>query len=321
MKKFDVIIGNPPYQEPDNGHGSSAKPLYNTFIEKAIQLNPKYLSFVIPSRWFVGGKNLDDFRKRMLSDTRISSIVDYPESGECFPDNDIKGGINYFVWDKDYNGPCKVTNIMNGIASSSDYRYMNKYDTFIRFTIAEKIVDKVLSLGEESFANENMRKNRFGLNTNFPNYETTYSDGFYKLYALKKEVWVDPKYIKKNPTIVDKIKILTTEAYGGKGAYPQQVTNRPFIAMPNSCCTATYLVLATPDNVDDAEKIIAYLKTKFVRFLVSLRKTTQHSSESTYKFVPKPDLNNQLTDEYLYKKYKLTVEEIDFIEKMIREMK
>jgi site-specific DNA-methyltransferase (adenine-specific) len=318
MKKFDVIIGNPPYQEPDNGHGSSAKPLYNIFIEKAIQLNPKYISFVIPSRWFVGGKNLDDFRKKMLSDTRISSLIDYPESGECFPDNDIKGGINYFVWDRDYNGPCKVTNIMKGISSDPEYRYMNKYDTFIRFGIAEKIVDKVLSYNEPTFANENMRKNRFGMNTNFPNYSTDYQPGFVKLYALKKEVWVDPKYIKKNQDLVDKIKILTTEAYGGKGSYPQQVTNKPFMAMPNSCCTATYLVLDTPKSLDDANKIISYLKTKFVRFLISLRKTTQHSSESTYKFVPYPDLSNELTDSFLYKKYNLDNEEIEFIEKMIK---
>lgn len=320
MKKFDVIIGNPPYQEPDNGHGSSARPLYNIFIEKAKQLNPKYLSFVIPSRWFVGGKNLDDFRKKMLADTRISSIVDYPESSECFPDNDIKGGINYFVWDKNYNGPCEVTTIMKGIKSNPEYRYLNKYDTFVRFGIAEKIVDKVLSYNEKSFSNENMRKNRFGLNTNFKNFSIDHQQGFVKLYAIKKEVWVDPSHIKKNKHLVDKIKILTTEAYGGKGAYPQQVTNRPLIAMPNSCCTATYLVLDTPDTIEDATKIVQYLKTKFVRFLVSLRKTTQHSSESTYKFVPYPDLSQDVTDEFLYKKYKLTKEEIDFIEQMIKEM-
>jgi site-specific DNA-methyltransferase (adenine-specific) len=127
--QFDVIIGNPPYQLDDGGYGSSAAPIYQLFVEKALELDPRYAAFVTPSRWMAGGKGLDQFRERMLSDKRMRRIVDYPKLYEGFPGVKIRGGISYFLWDREHRGPCEVQTIWDGQPTGPAVaRHLDDYD-------------------------------------------------------------------------------------------------------------------------------------------------------------------------------------------------
>lgn len=163
--KFDVIIGNPPYQLSDGGFGRSASPIYNRFVQQAKKLNPRYLVMIIPSRWFAGGKGLDDFRAEMLKDDRIRKIVDFEDASECFPGVDIAGGICYFLWEKNSSGPCEIINMHNGKEAVST-RKLNEFNTFIRHGNAVPIIRKVLSLKEKSMSEQVSSRKPFGLPTN-----------------------------------------------------------------------------------------------------------------------------------------------------------
>lgn len=141
---FDVIISNPPYQLSDGGSGKgiSALPLYNKFVEQSQRLNPRYLIMIIPSRWFAGGRGLNDFRESMLTDRRIKVLVDYPKSRDCFPGVDIAGGVCYFLWDRDYNGLCDYKSIIKDTVSER-IRDLHEFDIFIRDNIGLDIVHKL----------------------------------------------------------------------------------------------------------------------------------------------------------------------------------
>ncbi len=146
--QFDVIIGNPPYQMDDGGHGASAAPIYQLFVEKALELEPHYVVMVTPSRWMAGGKGLDRFRERMLADKRMRNIVDYPKLYEAFPGVKIRGGISYFLWDGSYNGPCEVQTIWDGAPTGPAVkRHLDSYDVLVRRNEAVPIIDKVISGG------------------------------------------------------------------------------------------------------------------------------------------------------------------------------
>ena len=140
--KFDFIIGNPPYQLSDGGNGVSAKPIYQLFVEQAKKLQPRYMVMITPSRWFSGGKGLDAFRETMLNDRRIRKIVDYINAKDCFPENSVSGGVNYFLWDREYSGKCEFTTILNGKEDTAE-RYLNEFDGFVRYNQAVDILHKV----------------------------------------------------------------------------------------------------------------------------------------------------------------------------------
>ncbi len=145
--KFDVIIGNPPYQLSDGGFGKSASPIYHKFVQQAKKLNPRYLTMIIPSRWFGGGKGLDEFRAEMLNDNRIRKIVDFEDSSEVFPGVSVAGGISYFLWDKDYQGACEIVNMHGGLETSAK-RALNEFDVFIRHSQAVPIIRKAVGKNE-----------------------------------------------------------------------------------------------------------------------------------------------------------------------------
>lgn len=314
--QFDVIIGNPPYQLDDGGHGASAAPIYQLFVEKALDLEPRYAVFVTPSRWMAGGKGLDKYRVQMLSDKRLRNIVDYPKLYEGFPGVKIRGGISYFLWDRDYKGPCEVQTIWDGQPTGPAVaRYLDDYDTLVRRNEAVPILEKVRAKAEPTLDSRVSSGKPFGFRTFF--HGRPDSKGLnkpVKLFGSQKISWVARSEITVNPEWIDEWKVLMTAVQGTSAAVETKFLSKPIIAEPGTACTETYLVAGHFDNEEKATNYANYLRTRFVRFLVSLRKATQHATRDVYAFVPVLPLNQEWSDAKLYKRYSLTKEEIAFIE-------
>lgn len=317
--KFDVIISNPPYQLKTNGAQAQAIPLYHKFVSSAIRLNPRYLTMIIPSRWFTGGFGLDSFRNQMLHDNQIRVIHDFPNASECFPGVEIKGGVCYFLWAKNTTGNCKIyTHENNEIISHATRPLLeDNCDVFVRYNQAVDILRKVKAKNETPITNLISSQRPFGLPTNFTHYSEK-QNGI-KVYAYKKIAHIDDmSWITKNHELIPKWKILTPKAVGSGDSKSDRV--KPIIAEPNSVCTETYIVFGTYETKREAENVCSYINTRFFHFLLTLRKNTQDALAKVYSFIPMQDFSKPWTDEELYKKYDLTQEEIDFIESMIKPM-
>ncbi|GAB1443124.1 Eco57I restriction-modification methylase domain-containing protein [Ignavibacteriales bacterium] len=318
--KFDVIIGNPPYQLSDGGFGRSASPIYHKFVHQAKKLNPRFLTMIIPSRWFAGGKGLDDFREEMLNDSRIRKIIDFENANECFPGVDIAGGICYFLWDRDNPGKCEVVNINNGNETIT-IRTLNEFDTFIRHGKAVPIIRKVLEFHPKTMNNLVSRSKPFGLRTFIRPLEKgdiilrwQNGEGPY----LRKEISIGIE-------LIDLWKVITSYVGYDHAGNPgkdgrRRVFSKIDILPPGTICTETYLVIGSFEDENSAKNLVKYMKSKFFRFLVSQFMYSHHITKDSYSFVPIQDFSESWTDEKLYKKYGLTQEEIDFIESMIRPM-
>jgi site-specific DNA-methyltransferase (adenine-specific) len=331
--KFDVIIGNPPYQLSTGGSvESQAIPIYNKFVEQAIKLNPRFLVMITPARWFNGGFGLDKFRDKMLNDNRIRVIHDYLDAGDCFPGVQIKGGVCYFLWDRDNKGLCRIYSHKDDNISESERPLLESgLSTFIRWGEAISIIHKITAKSESSFSALVSPRDPFGLNyyengreimfkkfkkKPFANSVIIYSQGW-----LKDGVsYADKKYITTRKELLGKYKVYISKAYGASENYPHQILNKPFLGEPNTCCNMTYLTIGEYDDKQIAENVISYIQTRLFRFLVSLLKNTQNAYRQVYSFVPIQDFSKPWTDKKLYKKYGLTEEEIAFIESMVRPM-
>ncbi|MCC6181964.1 MAG: Eco57I restriction-modification methylase domain-containing protein [Bacteroidia bacterium] len=320
--KFDVIIGNPPYQltvgvEKDN----YSIPLYHLFVEQAKKLNPKYLTMIVPSRWFAGGRGLDDFRNEMLNDNRMRIIYDYPEAIDCFTGTQIKGGVCYFLWDRDNPGLCKVTTNLNGKESASMERPLLEKgaDTFIRYNDSISILHKVKNQSNRFLDEIVSPQTPFGFVTSFKGYKKSKSNSV-KIYISGGCNYVPIKSINKGKELINKYKVFIAKAGSGSDKFPHTILGQPFVGEPNSISNQTYLVIGPLKSENECKNLIKYINTRFFRFMVLLKKNTQDAMRGTYGFVPFLDLNEEWTDEKLYKKYGLTKEEIAFIESMIRPM-
>ena len=318
--KFDVIVGNPPYQLNTAGHGAQAAPIYHYFVRQAKKLNPRYMAFIIPSRWFAGGMGLNDFRDEMLNDKRIKVLVDYPDSDDCFPGVSIEGGVSYFIWDSEYNGDCLVQTIMGEDKSDIVTRALNEYDIFIRQNRAVGILKKVQNHHEATVDAKVSGINPFNFATNFKEFDQMNNPDKIKIYANKATGYIQRTKAQTHKEWIDKYKVLVSEAYGGAGKKPWQVLGKPIMAEPGSVCTFTYIVTGVFDNKDSAQNYAAYIKTRFFRFLVSLRKNTQHSSAKVFSFVPDLPMDQEWTDEKLYERYGITPDEQEYIKSMVKEM-
>lgn len=318
--KFDVIIGNPPYQISDGGFGASAMPIYHKFVQQAIALKPKYVSFIIPSRWFAGGKGLDEFRSQMLGDKHISHLVDYPNASDCFPGVEIKGGVSYFLWDKNHNGDCSIRSMKGEDVVSEMTRPLSSYDVFIRHNQAISILEKVQTLAESTLDKKVSSRKPFGFATNFADFQDTEFKNSVKIYARGRTGWVAKDKIVVHPEWIDKYKVISSRAYGAGSESPHQITGKPICITPNTCCTETYLVVNAFDSEEHSQNLASYLKTRFVRFLISIKKNTQDLNKDRFAFVPDLDMSIEWTDKMLYAKYKLTDEEIVFINSIVKEM-
>lgn len=325
--KFDVIIGNPPYQLSDGGHGASASPIYQKFVESAISLKPRYVIMLTPSRWFAGGKGLDEFRQRMLTESRLRNLVDYPKLYDGFPGVKVRGGISYFLWDRDYDGPCAVQTMWDGAPLGPPVkRRLDSYDVLVRRNEAVPILEKVLAYRvsgqpEPKLSDRVSSRKPFGFPTNFHGKES--SKGMtkpVKLYGSQRVSWIERSKIEQNAEWIDDWKVLLTAVQGTSAAVETRFLSNPIIAGPREACTETYLVAGRFESEKQASRYAAYLRTRLVRFLVSLRKATQHANRSVYGFVPDVPLNRTWTDEALYERYGLKKDEIAFIESTVAPM-
>lgn len=327
--QFDVIVGNPPYQLGQSGGdsvGGFAMPIYQKFVQAAKGLEPKFLVMVTPSRWFAGGRGLNEYRSEMLTDARVRSLVDFPDATDAFPGTQVKGGISYFLWDRDWAGGCEVTTMEAGRPTSAPVRRrLDVYDVLVRRNEAVPILEKVLRLNDaDGFGDLSAKVSAiqpFSIRTNFRGFETT--TGLkqpVRLIGNQGETFIERVSVPRNDAWIDEWKVLLGRAYGAGERYPHQIYNYPIIAGPGSACTETYLVIDRFGSEVEAERFTAYLRTRFVRFLVSLRKNTQDIYNDRFRFVPDLPMDREWTDADLYAKYGITDEEISFIESMVRPM-
>ena len=322
--KFDVIIGNPPYQMSDGGgRDSGAISLYHKFVAQAKKLKPHYISMIIPARWYSGGKGLDEFRDEMLKDKCMSEIHDFPETSDCFPGLNIRGGVCYFLWDKEHRGDCKITSYKNGKVLSSTIRPLleSKSNVFVRYNEAIDILRKVKSFNEKTFDETVSARKPFGLDSNFATFKNTKSGKYnISLYRFGENGFVSEDQILKNKHWVKEIKVIVSKASPGGDTYPHQIISKPIIAEPLSCSTETYLVVGIYKTEKIAKNVVFYMQSRFFRFMMSLIKNTQNISRGVFSFVPIQDFNQEWTDEKLFKKYGITEKEVEFIDTLIRPM-
>jgi site-specific DNA-methyltransferase (adenine-specific) len=322
--QFDVIIGNPPYQMKGGGGGSNDASIYHLFVEQAMRLEPRYLSMVIPSRWMAGGRGMGEFRKAMLTDKRISHLFDYTKMSTAFPGVDFEGGVGYFLWSREYQGDAQYTLFQGEERHPTITRNLGAHDILIRDYRALGILERVQALREPTMDKVISADTPFGLATNFSNYKDNSFHGSVALYLTDRGRRVVAHTarsgIRKNTKLIDSWKVLLPEAYGERGAIPALVLGPSIVAPPTSVCTQTYLVAGPLLSEKEANSLQSYTKTRFFRFLVSLRKITQHALRSTYSWVPQQSWEKAWNDELLYEKYGISEDEISYVCSMIRPM-
>lgn len=288
-----------------------------------MRLEPRFLSMVIPSRWLAGGRGMDDFRKSMLTGGHISHLVDYTKMSTAFPGVDFEGGVGYFLWSREYQGECTYTLFQGEEQFPTAVRNLGAHDIFIRDHIAVGILEKVLKHREDSIAEILTNREPFKLESNFRGFHKSPGRSDIAIHYTDKGKrgigYIARSEIVKNADLINKWKVLVPKAYGERGATPAMVLGRPMIASVPSVCTGSYLFFYA-DTETEAESICSYYSTKFFRLLVSLRKITQDAFRPMYSWVPQQTWDRKWTDADLYKKYRLTMDEIAFIEKMIRPM-
>jgi site-specific DNA-methyltransferase (adenine-specific) len=310
-----VVFGNPPYQSEDGGgmSESSSKPIYHLFVEAVIDnLNPRYFSFIIPSRWMAGGRGLDNHRNRMMKDRHFRSIKHFPGENDVFKDTTlkggIKGGVNYFLWDKNYSGKCNF----NGT-----HRYLDEYDIIVLDNQSVSILDKVMASHASNFLDSKcLSQKPFGLRSDFKDWKETgipcYSRG-------KTKKFVDSTCFTDKNNVQGLWKVCMSKGINPNSEGRFEVYNQLFLAEPNSICLETYLVINAFDSKIEAENFITYMKTRFFRFILGLRLVTQNVCKDSFAFVPDfGDYSKPVTDADLYKRFGLTPEEIAYIESKIK---
>ena len=320
--EFDVVVGNPPYQLGSDG-GTRDIPIYNKFVDQARKLKPRFLTMIIPSRWMTSGLGLSEFRRTMLEDRRIRKLVDYPIASEIFPGVEVKGGVCYFLWERDTEGDCEVTTVRGDEVVGPVNRNLGEYDVFVRDSRAIDILHKVLRKEEPSITEILSVDKEFGWTSNFDGFHDKKKQNDVPIYYIRKTKrsigWIERSAIDKSLEFVDTWKVMVPQAYGAGESIPHQILGQSFVAPNPSVCTQTYLFFYL-DSKRAAESVESYLRTRFLRFLVSLRKITQHGTRSTYTWVPQQSWDKTWTDKELYKKYNLTKDDIAFIESRVRPM-
>lgn len=323
--QFDVILGNPPYQLASDG-GTRDVPIYQHFVEQAKALQPRYLSMVIPSRWMASGLGLNDFRKTMLNDSHLRVLVDYTNAAEVFNSVGINGGACYFLWDAEHDGECLVSTVRSGEVSGPSPRTLNDFDVLVRDDKALKILRKTLKQNEISVNSILARDKEFGWTSNFDGFHTNEKPGDIPLFYVRKmkrsTAFIEREKVTKSAHLIDTWKLLVPAVGSGREREKSgvDIVLGPSLIAPNpSVCTQSFLFFYVKSQ-QEAESVQSYYKTRFFRFLVSLRKITQHATHSTYAWVPMQSWDRTWTDQALYQKYGITEDEQAYIEALIKPM-
>lgn len=322
--KFKAIVGNPPYQVMDGGTHNGAMPIYHQFVKTCKALSPTYNSLIMPSRWFAGGRGLDDFRTEMLNDTRLSVLHDFIDSKQLFKTADIAGGICYYLWDAKHNGECEVSTHAGNTVSSIK-RKLNEHDIFVRDNIGLSIVKKIQAVSDEFMDKGVLQLAPFGLRTYIRGEALPFENSI-KVLSSEGYGYVSKDDINRNREKMNKYKVVIgrlVPSNGEVGIDPSKgykAITCPQVVQNDEVVTETYLVCATLDTLREAVNCCEYLKLKFPRFLLRLTYSSMNVNRANFVFVPNQDFNRSYSDEDLYKKYNLTEDEVAYIERLIRPM-
>lgn len=323
---FDVVIGNPPYQMKDGGSGTgiSAVPIYHQFVKQAKRLNARYLTMIIPSRWFAGGKGLDEFRSEMLGDDSIRKIVDFPDSTDCFEGVSIAGGVNYFLRDSKYHGDCEITTNRNGVLTTS-VRSLSEYDIFVRSNESIAIMRRILASGDETMEHVVSSRNPFGFDSKQRGEERSFRSAI-RLVSSAGVGYVKRSDVIRNRDLIDKWKVSIGKVVpcnGEVGVDPSKgykAITKTRIHAPGEVFTESYLLLASFDSKMEAENFSSYMMLRFPRFLLHETYSSMNITKSNFRFVPFLDYSRAWTDDELYSRYSLNKREREFVSGLIRPM-
>ena len=321
--KFDIIIGNPPYQLNDGGANASARPIYQYFIERALELDPSYICMIIPARWYAGGKGLDEFRTKMLNDVHIKKLVDYPNAKECFPNFSISGGVCYFVRDKSYKGGCTFVSMENPSAPTQSLRKLNRFPVFVRFDLGEQIIAKVEKASQKSLSTIVNSRNIFGFESKIRGKDKPYENG-YSLYSSDGVSYIRKDEIKKNLKLADSFKIMVSKTTaehanepGLDGKYKILSTTKAL--NPGEVVTDSYIIVGPFKTIEQTKNALNFLRTKFCRFLISLSTSSINVTKDCFQFVPLMDFSRTWSDAELDQNFDLSKSEVEFINSLIKD--
>ena len=322
--KFDIIIGNPPYQLKTTSNSSQSVPIYHKFVEQALCLNPKYLCMIIPSRWFAGGMGLDDFRLNMLQNKKISKLVDWTNAKDCFPTLSIGGGVCYFLYDQTFSGVPTIVNIHNGIEKTLKRSLSEFGDVFVRYNEATEILRKIKSFKEKTFEDYVSSLSPFGIDSKERGHKEQKANDLI-LFSSEGSSYIEKQKITTGFDYVDKYKIMISKVTAEHAGEPDKngqfkVLSTTKLIKPNEVCTFSYFLAGISSNEEETKNILSYMKTRFFRFLLLLSVSSINLSKDKFKFIPVQDFSTNWNDKKLYDKYGLSDEEISYIENMIKEM-
>ncbi|PNV56931.1 Eco57I restriction-modification methylase domain-containing protein [Limosilactobacillus fermentum] len=323
--KFDVVIGNPPYQEEKAGTGRQAKPIYNLFVQQVKQMGTSIISMITPSRWFAGGIGLNKFRDDMMNDSHMKTIVDYPNAKDVFPNTSISGGVNYFVWERDYDGECDFNSVIHGRKSSMT-RKLSEFPVLVRYNESVKIIRKIQKLNEDTLEQIVSAISPYGLSTSVRGIAKQDGQHPIKLNSSKGESYISSDIVKKGLDTINTYRAMVSQTSAEHAGEPSSdgkfkvLTKSMKVMEPGEVCTHSYIFIGPFNTEVESSNVIDYLKTKFVRFLLLQALTSIHISKSTFVFVPMQDFTQTWNDSSLYKKYGLNEQEQAYIDSFIKEM-
>lgn len=321
--KFDVIVGNPPYQLDTGGSGRQAKPIYHLFVEQAKRLRPRFITMIIPSRWFAGGMGLDSFRSTMMADRHITRMVDYANAKDCFPQNSVSGGVCYFLWERDHEDDCLFTNV-SASSSNDKLRPLDEFPVLVRYNRAVEILRKIRSYEETSLASIVSSISPFGIPTSVRGSEDRTSPSDVRLLSSGGFSYLRRSQVDTSKACFDSFKVAVSQTGAEHACEPDRsgqfrvLTSSMRTLAPADVCTHSYLVLGPIGTEGECENLLVYLKTKFARFLVLQAVSSIHISRQTFCFVPLQNFTRAWTDEELYEKYGLSDAEVHFIDELIK---
>ena len=319
--KLDAIVGNPPYQVVSNSDNQNRNPpIYHKFVQLGIALSPEYFSLITPARWYSSNILMGNFPLEFLSDRRICYLHDYTNANDIFPTVEIKSGVSYFLWYRKHNDLCTIDSTISRKTERSKRYLLSEYDDiFIRYNLGIPIIKKVQDYNEPSLSAIISPQNPFGFNTAVRGDDTKSNDSI-KIYSKGLvEKNIDRSQVTLHKEWIDLYKILTPKA-AEDGVLPGKVIGVCTIVKPKTCCNGTFIVIGPFDSEERCKNARSYIYTKFVRFLVGMKKMTQDLKDQTFALVPLQDFSKPWTDAELYAKYGLTDDEIAFIESMIKPM-